>query len=180
MQSISKTIPMVLALAGVLVGGCDAYDFLPITAKEAGMPTAKLSVASGTIGLEYLPDGVGDVEIEVSDVWIHRADDDAWIPIHAGNVVMTLADAGGSVSLGTVYVPEGTYDQVTMQLESMHVLTNATKMGVFVEDPELSWGREFEVTDDGRLRIDVDVSRALREEAPGWVGAPGLVVDLQQ
>ncbi len=179
MNTIPKVLPLLVALAGLSAAGCDMYDPFPITAKEAGMPTAKLKVATGTLGLELLPDSVADVKVQISDIWMRRATDGAWVALHSGPVTMSLADAGGSVELGMVYVPKGTYDYVSVQLDSMKVMLNAGWMGVYVEEPELTWQRQFDVTNDGRLRLDVVVSRGLEETAPGWVGRPSLSFDLQ-
>ena len=180
MTNTTKTTTMALALAGLLGTGCDTTGYFPITAKQAGTPTVTLDVATGTLGLEYLPDGVRDVEVELSEIWMHEATEDRWVAINAEPVVVTLADAGGSVTVGRVFVPEGTYDEITVQLDGMKVRVDAVWSGVFVEDSELRWARTFDVLDDGRLRIDVDVSRGLVEEPPGWVGSPALSVDLQQ
>jgi hypothetical protein len=151
-----------LVAAALWSGGCDVDALVPRTADEAGRMSARVAVSLGAVGLEELvDDGVQAVELQVVDVELHRASDDAWLVLASEPTTLLAADAMDAVALTGLPLGTGEYDAVRVTLAAGRVAAGGFWSDARLDALEVVVPAPLVISGDSELLLDLDLERSL-------------------
>ncbi len=168
-----------LVAASLFAPACDVTDLMPATAADGGKPSARVTVSLGVAGLSDLPDAVTDMDVEVVDVLLHRAEDDVWLLVSNEPASLALADSMGDVRLTGIPVGTGAYDRVLVALGDVTVADATGWSPVHLPQAEIEVELDANLLVDSELAIQLEVNNALHGNNGHWTLTPKFAIWFQ-
>lgn len=162
-----------LALVGL--AGCD-FALFPETAQYDDAEVARAAVSFGADGMSSTMD---NVKVEVTDVLLHRPEDDAWLLLGDNATVVNLAHPERGVTYKNVPLALTEYDQVTILIGDVEVQEDGEWTYADVPEQEVEIRGDFAVEGDVVVDLRFDVQASLRRDPrAGWIFEPAVSVSL--
>jgi hypothetical protein len=175
------TILMALALVVALVSGCAVPGVSGPTSPPSGQ-----SANTGTVAIWVTDaprtDNITEFWIEVSEVKIHKADQDGdgedegeWISanITGDNPfdLLTLKGGGLQLKLATADMAQGKYTQIRMAIDEAWVIMDGDNITATIPSDKLKFVQPFDVEagKETKLLFDFDADKSIHVTGPGEV-----------